>query len=112
LFFEPLFPRWHVPTVHDPWFSDKVPTVRLGLLLAIRLLGTLNGGTGLGYSALCIKCHPIGLIPPNGNAVAIPILKNVVGFEQLVVPLVPLLMLWIVENNCLWWLTRLNRSFK
>ena len=111
LFLQPLFPGWHLPAVHHARLCDKVSAVRLGLLLAVGLLRSLNSCTRLGDTSLRVKSNALGLVPPQRNAVAVPVLKNIVSLEKLVVPLAPLLVLRVAEYNSQRRLTRFNRSF-
>lgn len=81
LLFKPFVSGWHVATVYNAGLGYVVLTIRLGLLLAVGLLCALHGSTRLGHSSLGVKGYPLGLVPPQGYAVTIPILKNVVSLE-------------------------------
>jgi hypothetical protein len=112
LLLEPLVPRGHIATIHNPGLGDIILAIRLRLLLGLRLLRPLDSGTRLRRPGLCVEGYSIGLVPPDGDAVAIPVFENIVRLEKLVIPLVPFVVRGIVEDNCLRRLTRFNRSFE
>lgn len=112
LLIEPLVARGEFSAIHDPGFGNVVPALGLTLLLTISFLGALDGGTRLRRATFGVKSNPVGLVPPDGNAVSIPVLKNVVRLEQTVIPDVPLLVLGIAKDNCLWRLTRFYCRFE
>jgi hypothetical protein len=113
LLLKPLITGRHFATIHHPWLSNKVPTRHR--LLPVRrcsILRPLNRSTRFRHARFSIKSYSLRFIPPNRNAVTIPVLKNVVSLKKFEVPFIPPLMRRIVKDDRARRLPGKTRRFK
>jgi hypothetical protein len=76
LLIQPLVTGRHFATIYNARFGYVILTKLLRFLFAISLLGALNSRTRLGKPGLSVKGYAIGLVPPDGCAIAIPVLQK------------------------------------
>jgi hypothetical protein len=74
LLFYPFITSWHIAIIHKPWLGDKIAAIRLILLFALGLLGALYRSPRLRNPGFCVKGNSVRFVPPQWDAITIPIL--------------------------------------